>query len=186
MKKILFFLLSFLVGIGMFVWVLNLVGWEQVKKIIFSFSGQESLIILLVTLIIWLVGLWKWQFVLHSQGSDYSKKTLLRIVFSSNAITYLLTPTAIFGGEGFRTYALHKKTNIPWGKNCAAVIIEKMLSASVAWFFLIGGFLSFLLLNHTLPRQVALAAAVIIGALSLGLFVFYFKSFRKESIFKLI
>ncbi len=61
-----------------------------------------------------------------------------------------------------------------------------MLSASIPWFFLIGGFLSFLFLNHTLPRQVALIAALIIGALSLGLFIFYFKSFRKESIFKLI
>ncbi len=186
MKKFLLLLVSLSIGIGLFSWVLKTVGWQEVKKIFYSFSGRESLAILFLTLLIWLVGFWKWQFVLNSQGYNYSKKGLLQIMFASNAVTYLLTPTAIFGGEGFRMYALRKKSSIPWENNIAAIIIEKLLSASVAWIFLIIGLLSFLFLTQSLPRQVAIISAVIIGGLSLGLLIFYFQCFRKESIFRLI
>jgi len=183
MKKFFFFLISLLIGIGLFLWILNMVGWQEVRKILFNFSGRNSLIVLFLTISIWLVGLWKWKFVLGSQGCKYPLFSLLQIAFASNAVTYLLTPTALFGGEGFRVYALRKKFSTPWDKNLAAVIIEKLLSASMALVFLILGLLSFLFLNQSISRNLAVISAVIIGGLTLLLVTFYFKSFKKESIF---
>ncbi|MDD2696745.1 MAG: lysylphosphatidylglycerol synthase transmembrane domain-containing protein [Candidatus Pacebacteria bacterium] len=186
MKKFFFFLISLLIGIALFFWILNTVGWQEVRKILFNFSGRNSLIILFLTMLIWLVGLWKWKFVLNSQGCNYPFMGLLQIAFASNAVTYLLSPTALFGGEGFRVYALRKKFSAPWDKNLAAVIIEKLLSASMALIFLILGVLSFLFLNQSISRNLAIISIVIIGGLTMILATFYFKSFKKESIFKLI
>lgn len=186
MKKVLFFLISFFVGTGLFVLVLNTIGWQEVEKILLSFTGCQTLAILFLTLLIWLTTFWKWQFILKSQGCDVPKKSLLQIIFASNAVTYLLTPTAIFGGEGFRIYALRKKTSIPWEKNIAAVIIEKLLSISVILIFLIVGLLSFLFYNQGMPRNLAAISTAIIGGLALLLIVFYLQCFRKKSIFKLI
>ena len=95
MKKFFFFLISLLVGIGLFLWILNMVGWQEVRKILFNFSGRNSLIVLFLTILVWLVGLWKWKFVLNSQGCNYPLSGLLQIAFASNAVTYLLTPTAL-------------------------------------------------------------------------------------------
>lgn len=186
MKKLFFFLISFLIGIALFFWVINTVGWEEVRKILFNFSGRNSLIVLFLTMLIWLASLWKWKFVLGSQGCHYSFWGLLQIAFASNAVTYLLTPTALFGGEGFRVYALRKKFSTPWDKNLAAIIIEKLLSASMSLIFLILGLLSFLFLNQHMSAGLAIISAVIIGGLTLILATFYFKSFKKESIFKFI
>lgn len=185
-KKFLLFLLSSSIGIGLFVWILKMVSWREVEKIFYSFSSRESLIILFLTLLIWLAGFWKWQFVLGSQGCDCSKKSLLQIIFASNAITYLFTPTAIFGGEGFRIYALRKKSSVSLEKNIAAIIIEKLLGASVVWIFLVTGLLSFLFLNQSLSGQLAIISAAVIGGLGLGLLIFYTQCFRKKSILKLI
>ena len=185
-KKFLLFWVTLFIGIGLFVWVLENVGWQEVRKILFNFSGFNGLIVLFLTILIWLVGLWKWKFVLNSEGCNYPLVGLLQIAFASNAMTYLLTPTAILGGEGFRIYVLRKKFSAPWDKNLAAIIIEKLLSASIALIFLILGLFSFLFLNQNISRNLAIISAVIIGGLVVGLVTFYFKCFKKESIFKLI
>jgi len=186
MKKVLLFLIAFFIGLALFIWVLRMVGWSDIRKILLSFTGYQGLIILFLTLLIWLVGFWKWQFVLSSQGCNFSKRTLLQITFAGNAVTYLLTPTAIFGGEGFRMYSLRKKSSVPWENNIAAIIIEKLLSASIAWLFLIVGLLSFIFLNQSLSGQFSIISTIIIGGLSLGLLIFYLQCFRKKSIFRLI
>jgi len=186
MKKVLLFIISLFIGLGLFLWVSSIVGWQEIKNILTAFSGWECLIILLFTTLIWLAGFWKWQYVLKSQGFNVPKRDLLQIMFASNTITYLLTPTAILGGEGFRVYALQKKFSVPLGKNLAAILIEKLLSLSIVLVFLITGLFSFLFLNQSLPGNITIISTIVIGFVSVALFIFYSRIFKKESIFNLI
>lgn len=184
MRKFLAFLVSFLIGLLLFYWVIKWVGWEEIRKLLFTFSGYKGLAILGITLLIWLTEIWKWKFIFKSQGYDFSTSALGEISFASFAITYLFTPTALFGGEVFRVYAIRKKFALPWEKNLAAIAIEKVLSGSILLIFLICGAISFLFLADVPLKNFGIIAITLIGLLAVGLSIFYFKSFKKESILK--
>jgi uncharacterized protein (TIRG00374 family) len=184
MKKFLIFLLSFLTGLGIFIWVIKWVGWQEIKKPLFALSGYQGIAILILTILIWSVGLWKWKFILKSQGYNLPTLSLGEIFFASYTITYLLTPTAVFGGEAFRVYATKKKFSLPWEKNLAAIAIERLLSSSILLIFLILGTISFLFLASPPFKNFGIIATILIGLLGTGLVIFYFRSFKKESILK--
>ena len=51
MKKLLFFLLSLLIGTGLFIWVFKTVGEEAIKNAFLVFTGWKGLVILGLTLL---------------------------------------------------------------------------------------------------------------------------------------
>lgn len=183
MKKILVFIVSFLVGLGLFFWIIKWVGWKEIKEILFTFSGYKGLVIIGITLLIWLVDIWKWKFIFKSQGYNFSIFNLGEIIFASFALSYLF-PISFFGGEAFKIYAFKKKLSLSWGKNLAVNAIEKLLYLSVLLLFLIFGLSSFLFLTNRPLGSLGIVAGVFIGILTLLLVIFYFKSFKKESILK--
>ena len=183
MKKFLVFLLSFLVGICLFFWIIDWVGWENIKEILFAFSGWEGLVIFGITLLIWLSGVWGYKFIFKSQKYNFSIVGLGEILFASSDISYLF-PTSFFVGEAFKVYAVKKRFFLPLEKNLAAVAIEKLLSASIILLFLVGGAISFLLLADPSLRSFGAIVIVVIGSLAIGLAIFYFKTYKKESIIK--
>lgn len=180
-KKVLVFLFSFVIGLGLFLLVVKWVGWEEIKETLFAFSGWKGIAILGITLLIWLVGIWKYKFIFKSQGYNFSVRSLGEILFASFAIAYLF-PTTYFGGEVFKFYAIKKKFSLPWKKNLAAIAIEKLVSLSILLLFLVVGAVSFLLLSNSLLKNFGIIALVLIGTLAIGVTIFYFKSFKKESI----
>lgn len=183
MRRILIFLLSFIIGILLFVWVIRWVGWKEIKEILSAFSGWEGVAILGITFLIWAVGVWKHKFIYKSQGYNLPAFSLGEILLASFAITYLF-PTSYFGGEAFKLYGIKKKFSLPWDKNITAFTIEKLVSLSVILLFLVVGVISFFLLASPLLRNFGLICFVFIGSLITGLTIFYFKSFKKESILK--
>ncbi len=183
MKKVLVFLFSFVIGLGLFFLVIEWVGWEEIKETLFAFSGWKGIVILGITLLIWLVGIWKYKFVYKSQGYNFSVWSLGEILFAGFTIAYLF-PTTYFGGEVFKFYAIKKKFSLPWKKNLTAIAIEKLISLSILLLFLVVGAVSFLLLSNSLLKNFGIIALVLIGSLTIGLTIFYFKSFKKESILK--
>ncbi|GAH98519.1 unnamed protein product, partial [marine sediment metagenome] len=183
MKKVLVFLFSFVIGLGLFFLVVERVGWEEIKETLFAFSGWKGIAILGITLLIWLVGIWKYKFVYKSQGYNFSVWSLGEILFASFTIAYLF-PTTYFGGEVFKFYAIKKKFSLPWKKNLTAIAIEKLVSLSILLLFLVVGAVSFLLLSNSLLKNFGIMVLVLIGGLAIGLTIFYFKSFKKESILK--
>lgn len=72
MKKVLVFLFSFVIGLGLFFLVVEWVGWEETKEILFAFSGWKGIAILGITLLIWLVRIWKYKFIFKFQGYNFS------------------------------------------------------------------------------------------------------------------
>ena len=51
MKKFLLFLLSLLIGLGLFIWILKFIGWQAIKDAFSSFTGWQGLIILGLTIL---------------------------------------------------------------------------------------------------------------------------------------
>lgn len=181
MKKVLVFLFLFVIGLGLFFLVIEPVEWEEIKEILFAFSSWKGIAILGITLLIWLARVWKYKFIFKFQGYNFSAWSLGEILFASFAITYLF-PTSYFGGMAFKFYAIRKKFSLPWKKILAATTIEKLVSLNILLLFLVTGTVSFLLLSGSLFKNFGIIALVIIGALTIGLTIFYFKSFKKESI----
>lgn len=186
MKKLFAFLFSLLIGIVIFGLVIEWVQWKEIKEVLTTFFSFKGLVISVISLLIYLVGVWKWKFILKSQGYNIPFRILGEVFLASFSITYLFTPTAVLGGEWFRAYALKKKFPLPWEKNLAALAVEKLLGATVLLLFLVAGILSFFFLVGAPLKRVGVITAICIGGLTLGLTIFYFKSFKKESIFKLI
>lgn len=184
MKRFLFFLISFLTGFLLFYWVIKWVGWQEIRGVLFTFFGYKGMTILGITLLIWLFSIWQWKFILKSQGYNFSSLALGEIIFASFPITYLFTPTAVFGGEIFKVYALKKKFSLPLEKNVASVAIERLLSASMLLIYLIFGAIAFVFLAQTPIKNFRIIALSLIGLLAIALAIFYFKSFKKESILK--
>ena len=183
MKKVLFFLLSFCVGIFLFAWVIRFVGWTEIKSAFEAFSGWEGLIILGLTFAIIIAASWRWRVVLKSQGYQVSVLNLLGPYFASHSINYL-APTIPFSGEIFRGYALKEKLNLPWKIAVSSAIIDRILEVTSHLLVIIIGVVYFLFKIGLPPRNliVILGGGLFIAA-SL-LFFLYFKSFKKESLVK--
>lgn len=180
MKKVIFFLLSFLVGIVSFYFVSKIAEWETIKEILSSFSFSKWLIIFFLSLCILLVEVWQWKYILKAQGYSFSFFSILEITFSSFAVGYLF-PTGFFGGETFRVYFFRKRFNLPWTKSISTATIGRLLATSVIFLLLIICFLSFIFLTKSIPGKFIIFAFLLIVVLFLALSFFYSKTLRKES-----
>ena len=180
MKKLLLLLISFLIGIGLFFWILKVVGWSAIKKAFLVFTGWQGLVILGLTLLMMMIGTWKWKEILKGSGIKISFKDLLNPYLAGFSVMFL-APVLLWGGEIFRSYVLKERYSVPWPKGMASVIIDRILewTANLAVIFL-GGL--FFLFSIGLPP---LKLGIVFGGVFLiflfGISFFYFKSVRKES-----
>ncbi|MFH1656220.1 MAG: lysylphosphatidylglycerol synthase transmembrane domain-containing protein [Candidatus Nealsonbacteria bacterium] len=184
-KNILIFLVLLFLGFVLFYFVIEWVGWAEIKEILFTFSGYKGIVILILSILIWLAGLLRWEFVLKSFGYKFSQLGLFEIYFASYTLNYFFSPPVYFGDELFRLYATKKKFSIEQDKNLATIAIEKVLSASILLLFLVFGAISFIFLVKVPFKNFGLISLSVIGVLSVALFLFYFRSFNKKSIFNI-
>lgn len=183
-KKILFFLISLLFGFGIFFWVIQFVGWQEIKSSFLIFSGWHGIAILLTTSLMLFFGVLKWQVILKSQGNHVSLKVLITSYWAGFSAMFL-APMIIFGGEFLRVYFLKSKGMIEAPKVYASVIIDRILELTVYLLVIILGIV-FFLFKVGLPAGkfgVILFAAVLLSAVLMAFF--YFKIIRKESIIKI-
>lgn len=181
MKKILLFFISLFVGIGLLVWIIRFIGWEEIKSAFLIFAGWHGLVILILTALMLFFGVWKWKVILKSQGYDLPNRQLAGTYFAGFSVTYLL-PMLFFGGEIFRGYVLKEKFSIPWERAISSVIIDRILEITAYLVTIIAGTIFFLLKIGLPPRNlgIILLGGLIFFSVILGLF--YFKSFKRESI----
>lgn len=184
MKKFLIFLIFLCVGIGIFFWITKTVGLEGIKTAFSVFSGFKGITIFLLTILMLLIGCWKWKLVLRSQGYNISLRELGSLIFAAFSVLFF-APMLIFGGDIFRTYALKEKKNIPWQKAMASVIIDRVLEWTCNLVIILAGVFFFIAKIGLLPQKIKI---ILFGSLVIligGVVFFYFRSFRKESIVKL-
>lgn len=184
MKKILVFLLLFLIGLGLFSWITKTVGWEGIRNAFLVFSGFKGIVIVGLTILMFIIAAWKWKVILKSQGYSISLKELGSFVFAAFSILFF-TPMLIFGREIFRTYVLKEKKSIPWQKAMASVIIDRILEWTFNLVIILVGVIFFILKIGLLSPKLVIILIGLLLVLVAGALFFYLKSFRKESIVQL-
>ncbi len=183
MKKLLFFIISLILGAILFGVVVRNVGWQGIWDTIILLSGPKGVLILLLTLVIWFVSSIRFKRILDGMGHSLPILVLWPIYLASFAISFLM-PMLILGGELFRAYVLRDRFDIPFQKGAASVLIERLLEMTVLFVIVVFGFV-FFFLSVGLPSKeltyIALAIVVIVATL---LIFFYITSFKNKSIVK--
>lgn len=183
-KKILIFFFSLILGFVLLMWIVNRVGWQEIRQAFLRFQGWQALVIIGLTLLIPLAGIWKWKKILEGAEVKISFRELVSPHLSGFPFMFF-SPMILMSGEVFRGYALRKKCGVGWNKAMASIVVDRVLDWTVALTTVLLGVLFFLFKIGLPPKSITLtfgtALLVITGAVSF----FYVKSFRKESILKL-
>jgi hypothetical protein len=181
MKKLLLFLVSLLIGLVLFFWVLNAIGWQEIKKAFLVFTGWKGLIIFILTLLMMLIGNWKWKEILKSENVKISFFELFKSYLAGFALMFL-APIIFWGGELFRGYVLKEKNSIPWSKGMGSVVIDRILEWTTNLVIVLTGSVFFVFLIDFPPLKLItiFGGALFFVFAALGLF--YFKCIKKESI----
>ena len=184
MKKFLLFLFSFLFGMGLFILILKAVGWQETKNALSMFRGWQGIAILLLTLLMLLINTLKWQEILKGEKVKISFFNLSRPYLAAFSVMYL-APIFFWAGEFFRAYILKEKYSIDFPKGIASVVIDRISEWTVNLAVIMFGISFFLLMVGLPPRNLVLIFGGIIFLLIIGVFFFYFKISKRESMVKL-
>ena len=183
MKNFFLFLISLVIGIVLFIWITKTVGWEEIKKAFVAFTGRQGLIVLGLTIIMALIGNWKWKEILKGCGTNISFIKLFRPYLAGFSIMYL-APLMILGGEFFRAYILKEENSIPWSRGLASIIIDRILEWTANLLVVFFGLLFFLLTIGFPPLKLGIIFGAAFLVFTTAIFFFYFKSFKRESIIR--
>lgn len=183
MKKIFFSLISLFLGITLFFWLLNEIGWQEIKDTFLGFSGIEGGFLLFLGFLCTFLGTLRWREILKSTGHHFSLKELYGHYLASWSITYL-APVVIFGGEIFRGYVLNSKreNSTSLEKGMAASFIDGILEYAFEWLALFLGLASFFLTVGFPLKGSQILIFVILFFLTGSFFYYFFvkkKSFLK-------
>lgn len=183
MKKLFLFLISLLIGIGLFVWAIKFVGLKEIKEAFLVLTGWQGLIILVLTLVMLMVGTLKWKMILKSKGENISFPTLFKMYLAGFSVMYFF-PMIILGGEIFRGYLVRRENSSKLAKGIASSIVDRILDWTTILIIVFLGIIFFLLTIGLPPKKIALIAGGAFLTLLAALSFFYFKTFKKESIIK--
>ncbi len=183
MKKFLLFFLSLFIGIGLFIWIINFVGWQDIKNAFLVFTGWQGIVIFILTLLMMLIGNWKWKEILKGQEVKISFWELFKVYLAGFAVMFL-APILLWVGEIFRTYTLKEKEQISWSKALSSVIIDRILEWTANLVVIFLGLLFFLYKIGLPPKNLGIAFGGVLLLFVIAIFLFYFKTFKRESITK--
>jgi len=182
-RKILLFLTSLFVGIGLLVWIIRFVGWQEIKQAFLVFAGWQGIVILALTVLMIIFGIWRWKEILKSQGYNIPLISLTGPYLSWFSLSYLF-PMLFWGADVFRGYVLKERFSVPWSKGMASVIIDRVLEWTIYLIvFFVGTIFLFLVIGLP-PKDIGFILAGVFVFFSAAIGFFYFKGFRKESIIK--
>ncbi len=182
-KKILLFFISLVIGTGLLVWIIHFVGWQEIKSAFLIFTGWQGLIILVLTVLMIVIGIWRWKEILKNQGYNIPLISLSGPYLSWLSLCYL-APMLFWGSEVYRSYILKEKFAVPWTKGLASVIIDRIIEWTIYLVvFFIGTIFLFLTIDFP-PKDIGLILAGVFIFFSVAVGFFYFKVFKKESIVK--
>lgn len=141
------------------------------------------MVILILTFLIMFMRNWTWKEVIREKNIEISFWELFKIYLAGFSLRFL-APVLTLGDEIYQSYALKKRNSISWTKGMATVVIERILEWTVNLLVIFFGVLLFLFKIGLPPKNLA----IILGGAFLiffsGLFLFYFKTLKGESIVK--
>lgn len=183
MSKLLLFLISLLIGVVLFVWILKSVGWQEIKNSLFVFTGGKGLIILGLSLLILLLRNLIWKEILKGKKIKISFFELLKTYWAALSLRFF-APILTISDEIFQTLVLKEKNSIPISKALASVISERVLEVTVNLIFVIFGIIFFILKVGLPTGKISLIFGGLFLFLLFSISFFYFKVLKKESVVK--
>lgn len=183
MKKFFLFLISFLIGVGLFIWIGKTVGWAEIQKALLVFTGWKGLVIFGLTLLMMLIGTWKWKEILKGENIKISFRELFRLYLAGFTIRFL-APIILLAGEIFQGHVLKEKKSVSWSKGMASVVIDRISEWTANLVVIFFGVLFFLYTIGLPPKNLGIIFGGAFLFFALGIFFFYFKTFKRESMAK--
>jgi len=183
MKKIISFLLSFLLGLAFFWFVFEkVIDWQELKSVFLSFSFPAGLLILLLAFLSLLLEVLRWKEVLKSKGQHFSTLELLGPYLACFGIIYL-APITVLGADFFRARALKNSHSQPSEKILASAFIDRILSSIANLVIIFIGSFIFLSKTDFLPGDFNLIFLGFVLFLAFIL-IFFIVIFSYSNIFK--
>jgi len=184
LRNILLFLLSIFVGILLFTWVYNIVGWEEIKNVFINFNINHGLIIFGLTLLIALMGSWRWQEILKGENVKLSFFDVFYPYLAGFSIIFL-APILVLAGEMLRAVILKEKNLVSWSKSTVSIIIDRVLEWTTNLIVIFLGALFFLFKTGLPPQNLSLTFGAAFFIFVAVVTFFYIKALKKESIVKI-
>lgn len=184
LRNISLFLLSVFIGTLLFAWVYNIVGWEEIKNVFTTFNINHGLIIFGLTLLIALMGSWRWQEILKGENVRLSFFDVFYPYLAGFSIIFL-APILVLAGEILRAIILKEKNLVSWSKSTASIIIDRVLEWTTNLIIIFFGVLFFLFKIGLPPKNLSLAFGAAFFVFVAAAAFFYVKALKKESIVKI-
>jgi uncharacterized protein (TIRG00374 family) len=183
LNRILLFFASLFIGIGLFIWIINFVGWHEIENAFLIFRGWQGLIVFILTFLIMAAANWRWKEILKGEGVEVSFWKLFRPYLAGFAVMFL-APILLWAGEIFRSYSVKEGVKISRAKAIASVIIDRILEWTINLIVILFSILFFFYKIGSPPKNLAIIFGFVFFIFFGGIFVFYFKTFKRESIAK--
>lgn len=180
MRKFLPLTLSLILGVILFYWVTNIIGWKEIKSAFSVFNYWQGLVILVITILVALAGALRWKEVLRGEGVSISLKDIIKPYLAGSSIVFL-TPVIFWGDEVFQGYALKERYSVPWTKGIASIAIERILEYTGKIPLIFFSILFFIQKISPIPPKLVIILGLIFLLLGTLITFFYFKVFKKES-----
>jgi len=179
MKKV-FFLVSLILGLLLFLFTGQQAGVDDVLKTISIFPIQIIIAVFLINFIaIAIIGSLRWKLILESQNCKVNFSKILRAKLAGFLVSYI-TPSVLVGGEPVRAYMIKERSNCGWEKSFASVVIDQAIYFFTIFLFMIIGFL-FLIKGSSLPAEIFYGFGIIIIFAILTFYVFYSRTLNGNS-----
>ena len=177
-------LLSLLVGVALFAFVIKLAGLGNILNSVKSFSPQYFIPFMVVTAALFLAATCRWKVVLAGQMADIPVLTLLKYKLVILSINYF-TPSARLGGEPLKIVLLRKQ-KVKSSRSFASIVIDNFIG--MGFDGIVGGIvlvILFFTLGAALGEAKRLALAIGLGSLAI-VAISYLVLIKKKSAFSYI
>ena len=185
MKKLAKFIAALVLGSIIFYAVIKRAGLATLEETVGLFFSLEGLALLGVTILIWIVGVFRWKVVLGCHGEKRSFRQLMGVWTAGYTLDYL-TPVSLFGGEALRVYLTGNTLDVDWEKSFSSIIIDKILDGTFHILFLVAGVIVFLSFGDFPEIWIFWLVILAIFGLAIAMTIFYSRAISKKSILLLI
>ncbi len=180
MQKTIFFLVSLILGLLLFLFTGQQAGVDDVLKTISIFPFQIIIAVFLINFIaIAIIGSLRWKLILESQSCKVSFSKIIRAKLAGFLVSYI-TPSVLVGGEPVRAYMIKERSDCGWEKSFASVVIDQTIYFFTIFLFMIIGFL-FLIEYSSLPTEIFYGFGAIIIFVIFTFYIFHSKMLNRNS-----
>ena len=183
-KNIILFSLTLILSILLLYFILNKVGIKEILEVFSSLSLSSFLIILILTIVYTILGIWRWKVVIKGMGFDLPLKDVSWAWLAGFGVGYLF-PILMLSGEAIRAYIVKKEKKLPWKEGIISIFIDKIFEGTVFFLIIILGVIFFIFKVALVPAKIWIFLLIMLFPIGAIIF-FYSRAYKSKSIIKFI